>query len=233
MIAMKLPIPVLMYHSLDPNRIPGKLSVSLEVFKKHLNFLKKMNFQILSIQQYLDRNMQASFFEKVAVLTFDDGYLDNYTHAYPLLEKMGFPCTFFVNPQSIGTKGFMTWDMLQKMSRTPGIEVQSHGISHDPLKDLDEMRAKISICESKKILEHMLGKGVTGFSYPSGSFNDSIMKWVKESGYQWACAASRVHEKRFLSSPYAIKRIKISCSSTRVPAFAFRVFKFYALFGKI
>ena len=225
-------IPILAYHSLDPERFPNKLAISPELFRKHLCFLKRQNFQIMGLEMCAQSGWKEGLLERKAAITFDDGYLDNYQHAFPILKEFGFAASFFVTPQEIGKEGFMTWDMLREMAAVPGIEIGSHALEHKPLSDIPEKEAWTSLVASKKILEEKLGHEVKAISYPCGSFNGKIVEMARGAGYRYGCAASHVHDRRLVGNPYLLRRIKISDSSASDFAFSLRLSGFYHFFGR-
>ncbi len=230
---MKKYIPVLAYHSFDTNRFPqNKLAIDSELFSRQMGWLKAGHYELIPLSECAQAKGVSGFFDKKVALTFDDGYLDNYACAYATLRHLGFPGTFFVTPETIGDKGFMTWQMVSEMARTPGVEIGSHGLFHKPLADIAGPDALRSIVESKKQIEDKIGVPVRAFSYPSGSFTETIVEYVKEAGYEYACAASHVHDRKYLQNPYLIRRIKISFSSTTQSSFALRTSGFYHLFGR-
>lgn len=224
-------IPILMYHSLDTGRFQDKMAISADLFEKHLKQLSS-HFEVISLAECVRQKSQENILGKKAAITFDDGFVDNYTEAFPRLKRFGLPATFFISTEKIGQEGFMNWDMLKEIAATSGMEIGSHGHVHDPLEDIPEEKAEFSIAESKKVLEKGLGQKVSAFSYVSGSFNEKIMSMVERAGYEYACAASHVREKRFERNPYSLRRIKISATSNSSLAFVFRLSGFYNSFRK-
>jgi peptidoglycan/xylan/chitin deacetylase (PgdA/CDA1 family) len=226
-------IPVLAYHSFDPVRFPkNKLAIKPRLFRCQMERIRSGGYRGIPIAECARRKWVAGFFEKAVALTFDDGYLDNYQAAFPVLCELKLPGTFFVTSGMVGEKGFMTWEMLTDMSRVSGIEIGSHGLFHKPLADLPESEARRSVFDSKKAIEDRLGRPVKAFSYPSGSFNDRVVELVREAGYEYACAASHVHDRRYVGNPFLIRRIKISSSSEAPVAFAWRLSGYYHRFGR-
>jgi len=226
-------IPILAYHSFDPGLFPNnKLAMAPELFRKQMVFLKTRGYEVTGLSSCAKTLGLQGLLGKKTALTFDDGYLDNYERAVPVLRELGFPGTFFVTPDSIGRPGFMTWDMLLEISSIPGMEVGSHGLLHMPLADVPEKDARKFIFDSKNMLEDRLGRAVKAFSYPSGSFTDRVVELVKEAGYEYACAASHVHHKKYLKNPYLLRRVKVSSSSGSPLSFAWRLSGFYHAFGR-
>ena len=125
----------------------------------------------------------------------------------------------------------MTWEMLREMAATPGLEIGSHTLDHRTLSDIPETEAWTSIAASKKILQEKLGREVKAISYPCGSFNMKVLEMVRGAGYQYGCAASHVHDRKFVGDPFLLRRIKISNSSSSQFAFSLRLSGFYHFFG--
>jgi peptidoglycan/xylan/chitin deacetylase (PgdA/CDA1 family) len=228
---MSKTIPILMYHSLDTDRFKDKLAISKELFEKQMKFLAN-SFQAITLKESISLGSQEGLFGAKVVISFDDGYLDNYTEVFPILQRYKLPAIFFVSPDKIGQKGYMNINMLREMHQAPNVEIGSHGLYHESLADVSPERAEKSIFESKKSLEGMLMDKVTSFSYPSGSFNSKVVELVKEAGYERACAASRVHEKELERDPFTLRRIKISETSSSNFSFVFRLSGFYNLLRK-
>jgi len=225
-------IPILAYHSLDPQRFQNKLAISPALFRKQMLFLKNHHFHPISLEACARKRWREGLLERNVAITFDDGYLDNYKEAFPLLKELGLAASFFVTPDDIGKEGFMTWEMLREMAATPGIEIGSHTLDHKTLPELPEREAWISLVASKKVLEEKLGREIPAISYPCGSFSEKILEMVRGAGYHYGCAASHVHEKKFIGNPYLLRRIKISDSSSSSLAFRLRLSGFYHFFGR-
>jgi peptidoglycan/xylan/chitin deacetylase (PgdA/CDA1 family) len=225
-------IPILAYHSLDPERFPDKRAIGPDLFRKQLGFLRRWKFQVTGLEACAASGWKEGLWERKVALTFDDGYLDNYEQAFPALKESGAAAAFFVTPEEIGKKGFMTWGMLREMAAVPGIEIGSHALEHKPLSDIPEKDAWTSLVASKKILEENLGCEIKAISYPCGSFNEKIVAMARGAGYRYGCAASHVHDRRFVGNPYLLRRIKISGSSASEFAFSLRLSGFYHFFGR-
>lgn len=229
---MKKFIPILAYHSLNPNRFSNKLAISARLFRKQMLWIKRNRYQVIELEACAKGEWKENFWERKTAITFDDGYLDNYQHAFPILKESGFMATFFVTAEDVGKKGFMTWDMLREMAVAPGIEIGSHALEHKPLTDVLEEEARTSLIVSKKILEEKLNREIKAVSYPCGSFNEGIVEMARSAGYAYGCAAGHVHDRKFVGNPYLLRRIKISASSGSGFAFSLRLSGFYHLFGR-
>lgn len=208
------PVPILLYHFLDGEREKQGLSVSTASFERHILFLLKGNFHVLSLERLVEwlRGRQPIPPNSV-VITFDDGDEAFYTKAYPLLLKYRLPATVFVITGWIGKPGYLGWDELRGMSPEL-VTVGSHAVTHRYLPDLslEEMRAELG--ESKKVLEEGLRRPVHFLSYPVGGFGPEIARVAREAGYLAACTTNR-GRNFFQKDLLALKRIKMTEQSLR------------------
>ncbi len=150
-------VPVLMHHSIgvpNPKWVWSHLTCPFGVFESQLKWLKKKNFHSVSLMQLYNHMKQGdSLPDNSFVLTLDDGYLDNWVFAYPLLKKYGFtatlyvatdfidPCTDYranlddfwdgkVKMSDLRTTGFLSWRELEEMENSGVLDIQSHAVSH-------------------------------------------------------------------------------------------------------
>ena len=117
--------------------------------------------------------------DKPVILTFDDGYVDNYQYAFPLLKKYGYVGTFFLvtYPIDFGNPDYMTWDMVQEMYQS-GMDFEPHSYRHFDLRGKDLDFLVFEIVAPKEAIEAHIGQTVHFFSYPSGSLILSNPFWI-------------------------------------------------------
>lgn len=182
-------IPILMYHYVrefnDPkDKIGTNLSVSPTNFDKQMNWLKTNNYRTVN-SNYLLNPVKLDF--KPIILTFDDGYRDMYTDAFPILIKYRFTGTFYIVSDYVNENNerYLNWDMVKEMSDA-GMTIGSHTLTHIDLTKNSDVKINTEIAESKKIIGEKIGKDIEDFCYPSGKFNNSIANIVKNAGYQTA-----------------------------------------------
>ncbi|MEI6532406.1 MAG: polysaccharide deacetylase family protein [Candidatus Roizmanbacteria bacterium] len=184
-----LKIPIIMYHYVekisnrkDTTRI--RLTTTPELFEEQLKQLSKAKYQT-----YFAKDMPDILQNKItvssnsAVLTFDDGYEDFYTVAFPLLKKYNMKSTLYVIVNYVGKKGFLTWSQIIKLRDSGIVEIGSHTMNHINLQKATEKESQKEIFSSKTILEGVLGKPVVSFAYPIGAFGLKDIELVKKAGY--------------------------------------------------
>jgi peptidoglycan/xylan/chitin deacetylase (PgdA/CDA1 family) len=145
--------------------------------------------------------------EKSLVITFDDGWADNYTNVFPILKAYGLTATIFVVTGFVGQPNYMDWNQLREMSEA-GISIQSHTVNHKPLAQLSKAEVEYELGTSKKTIEDALGKIVKFLSLPHGVFNDQVLKIVQDAGYQAVCTSEPGYSHEYKNLP-VMKRINI------------------------
>ncbi|MFH1645826.1 MAG: polysaccharide deacetylase family protein [Candidatus Omnitrophota bacterium] len=220
-------VPVLMYHKIDNNFMNSKLSVSPKSFEKQMRFLRKKNYNIVSLDKLkMLLSSKLPIPRKTIAVTFDDGYKNNYTAAFPTLKKYSIPATVFVVTDKVGRDGYMSWDDLKEMSEN-NIHIGSHTVSECFLPDIkDKEQLRKEIFDSRKIIRKKLPGQAEFFGYCSGGFNEEIRNLVIEAGYKGACATNpgKDYPKHDI---YAMKRQRISRTSDNLVVFWIESSGFY------
>jgi peptidoglycan/xylan/chitin deacetylase (PgdA/CDA1 family) len=218
-------VPVLMYHHIAEGQGGGKLDVSPRSFERQMQFLKAHQYRVLDLGSYVRLlKEKRPVPRKAVVITFDDGYDDNFTNAYPILRKAGFPATIFVQAGAVGKPGYLTTEDLRILA-DGGIEIGSHTVNHAFLPDLDEEGMRREIVDSKAELEGMVGRPVRLFAYPGGGWNATAARLVREAGYEGAAASKRAPHRPV--DPYALRRIRISRTADSLVVFWLKTGGFY------
>jgi len=216
-------VPILMYHSIssadikplmvmgDPFKIKLRLNnVSPGSFEKQMGFLSKSGYKVISLDEYVQGNKaKKKFSHKTVVITFDDGYVDNYTNAFPILKKYHFPATIFLISDYVGkNSALLNWEQVKEMSSN-GIAFGSHTRRHVYLPDQSREQMKDEIMESKHVIEEHLGKPVDYFAYPSGGFSEEVKAMTALSGYKAAFTTNRGYD-RYDIDLYELSRIHVN-----------------------
>lgn len=206
-------VPILMYHHVAPpnpkdDAIRRGLTVAPEELQTQLAWLAANNYHTVSMEQLFHHLVNgAPLAPRSVILTFDDGYRDNYQYVYPLLQKYGFHGTFFIIPNLAGLPDYMTWDMIREL-RDAGNTIGSHTLTHPSLPALTKDAAWQQINGSKQKLEAELGQKILFFDYPSGEFTARVEQQVKEAGYAAAVSTIPGNVNSF-DTLYELRRIRI------------------------
>lgn len=224
----KRPLPVLMYHRVNPVQ-DSSLTISPETFAKQIDWLRQLKFEFLTLDQAVERR-KTFVWERSLSLTFDDGFLDNYENAFPLLIQHQIPAALFVVVDWVGKKDYVNWDQIRELDRS-GILIGSHSLSHRWLPDIkDDAELQSEIVDSKKRIEDEIGREVCYFSYPVGGVDQRVMRKVRDSGYRSAWVAGARPTIRLEEPQYCLRRFKITPSDSALSRFGAKAYALKALF---
>jgi peptidoglycan/xylan/chitin deacetylase (PgdA/CDA1 family) len=216
-------IPVIMYHKITDAPLTNSKHgtwVTKQKFVQQLASLKRRGFTTITFQDCLSYSSgQKVIPRKPIILTFDDGYEDNYTNAFPLLKQFGMTGVIFlvVNPQITNN----VWDVrdgepsASLLNREEilemadyGIEFGSHTSNHVKLADVPQDVARNELYESKQTLEAMLGEPVLSICYPYGVVNEAVKQLAEDVGYPFGIASDS-GPMRFGDDLFEIRRAQI------------------------
>ncbi|SDF20351.1 hypothetical protein SPACI_013590 [Sporomusa acidovorans DSM 3132] len=179
-------VPVLNYHQIN-NQSHNSLTLSDSEFEAQIKYLYKHGYTPIGpdeLADYLQNGTELP--SKPILITFDDGYEDNYQVAYPILKKYHFKATIFLITDFIGNNNrYLTWDQIKEMSDN-GISFESHTLSHIALPKASDEEIRAQLLRSKEGLEWRLGKKVEYLAYPGGEYDQRVIGLVKETGYRAA-----------------------------------------------
>ena len=179
-------IPILLYHHVVPDHAQGVLYVTPDGFEQHLRYLRDNGYQSVSFGDLADGlEYGAPLPERPVILSFDDGWENQYQHAFPLLQKYGFTGTFYVVSGYIDHQNFMTTEQLKTMMAA-GMVIGGHSHTHPALAGAGSARLHDEVAASKAWLEDRLGVAIDSFAYPYGSYSASTVAAVKAAGYRTA-----------------------------------------------
>ncbi len=182
-------------------------TVTIDRFREQMGWLAENGYRSLTLDDVLAPGCPL---EKGVVITFDDGWADNFSHALPILGEFGLGATVFVVTGFVGTTGYLDWERLREMSGC-GISLQSHTVSHRPLEELGDDEVAEELGASKKALEDRLGTAVDFVSMPQGSWNRRILGAARAAGYRGVCT-SEPGFGHSLGTPAVFSRINVADS---------------------
>lgn len=196
-------LPVLMYHAID-DKIFGikEMFVSTSSFDGQMKYLSDNGYTAIDFSEI--KNYEK--YRKPIIITFDDGYEDNYTNAYPILKKYKLKATIFVPSSFIDTPQYLTSRQIKEMSDL--ISFQSHSVTHPKLTIISKEELEKECKESQVKIEKITGKPVVAFAYPFGIFNKAVVKAVSKV-YLYAISSNFGYYKKG-DDNYAIRRIGVS-----------------------
>jgi len=209
-------VPIITYHSIDVSG--SSVSTSPTEFKTHLAYLQRSGYQSLALRHGVRLiESAAELPDKAVIITFDDGYRNNLTHALPLLKQFGFTATIFITTGFAGNKNswpdqhrsipplpMMTWDEIGQI-REAGIDIGAHTHTHPRLSEIDIEKAQFEMERSKLELEKNLQETIDLFSYPYGDYDVDVKRAANELFD--AAIGNRPGRLRLNSDLFAIERI--------------------------
>ena len=222
-------VPIMMYHHVNGGNAQRPDTVSPERFEWHMAYLKKHQFNVLPLSTLVRMIQEGKPMpRKSVVITFDDGYDDNYQYAFPVLRKYGFPATIFVITDIVNAEGYLTTAQLKEML-AHDVEIGGHTRRHAYLPGLLGKALIEEIKGSKDWIEQELGVTTVDFAYPAGGFTDEAKRIVREAGYESACTTNRGYG-RFNHDVYELKRVRFSDQDNRIDYLWMKLSGFYNLF---
>ncbi len=189
----RIRVPILMYHYIsappaDADVYRIDLSVPPELFRQHLALLSAEGYQTITFDDlYSALNTGSGLPAKPVILTFDDGYEDNYTAAFPLLREFGFSGTFFVMTAGpdLNSPNYMTWAQIAEMAAA-GMQMESHTRDHPDLRGRDNDFLVYQLLGAEESLAAHTGQTPRVFAYPAGQYDDAVLSMLRSLGVKHA-----------------------------------------------
>ncbi len=187
--AANIKVPILTYHFIANNPNPkdkarDALSVPPDKFEAQMDYLSKNGYTPITLDNlYGIFNGQASAPARPVVLTFDDGYQDFYTIAFPILRRFNFHAVSFIPTGLIGRSYYMNWEQIKEISATGLVHFEAHSVTHANLVSLKYDVMLKQLIDSKNVLESQTGYRVNFLAYPYGVSNASVQSAAQKAGY--------------------------------------------------
>lgn len=184
-------LPIVMYHHIgplppNPDVFRRDLTVSPELFEKTLDYIAENDIQTVTMADLFEHFAGGTPLPKKAIiLTFDDGYDDNYIYAFQALKARGMVGTFFISTDFTEHPEYMTWDQVAEMSAA-GMEIAAHSTNHADFTTLSAKELRRQLVEPKTELEKCTGIPVRFMAYPAGKYNATVMAATRAAGYEAA-----------------------------------------------
>lgn len=201
-------VPVLNYHQVN-DVDNNALTVPTEEFERQMSYLRNEGYHAITPDQLNDYlNNGSPLPEKPVLITFDDGYRDNYENAFPILKKYDMTATIFLVSDFMDRfDNYLTWAQVQEMSDS-GIYMGVHTLSHFELTGLSDTDLDQQLEGGKLAIEWKTLKFAEYIAYPCGSYNDKVLAHTRKSGYKGGFTVhyDLVHPG---DNPYLLSRVPI------------------------
>lgn len=218
-------VPILMYHYVsDPPEGADKYRVDLSVspanFRAQLQYLADNGFTTIDLYELsLAITGKRSLPPKPVILTFDDGYLDQYTNAFPMLQEFGFTGTFFIVTEFVdaANPAYMSWEMIEEMAAA-GMHMEPHSRTHADLSEQPRDVLIWQILGSQETLAAHIGYTPRFFCYPGGRYDEDTIAILEELDF-WGAVVTAGGKWHGFNDRYEWKRLRMR-NTTTLPEFA-------------
>jgi peptidoglycan/xylan/chitin deacetylase (PgdA/CDA1 family) len=209
-------VPILMYHYIsvppeDADVYRVDLSVTPEHFREQMDWLHASGYQTISLYDliYALNIGWPHLPDRPIILTFDDGYLDNYQNAFPVLQEYGYTGTFFIltDVTDRGDPNYMTWDMYREMAAA-GMDIEVHGREHVEMSGRDRDWLIYHLLGAAQTIEGNLSYQPRLLSYPSGKYDDLVIDMAREMGY-WGAVTTINGTEQTKDGLFELRRLRI------------------------
>lgn len=198
-------VPILCYHGvLDVPWGQASLFVKVNEFEAQMKYLSENGYTTIFASDIKNANK----YKKPIVITFDDGYRDVYTNAFPILKKYNLKANVYMISGWINGDVYMTEEMTKEMANSPLIEIGSHTVNHKALATLSDSEIETELKDSKSTLEKMVNKNIDVIAYPTGSYDSRVLN-IAEKYYKYGLSTNRGKENPNNLNTYKLNRIYV------------------------
>ncbi len=211
----QIQVPILMYHHIsDPppgaDAIRYDLSVRPKDFESQLHFLKAEGYEAITLNDLaLYLTVGKPLPPKPIIFTFDDGYADAYTHAFPLLRRFGFVGTFFLisGPIDFENPDFLSWDQVEEM-HAAGMRFEPHSYDHPDMRNRDFDFVVFQTLAPKEAIEARTGETCRFFAYPSGRYDQFVIDVLRSANF-WGAVLTEQGATQTSSDLFTLRRVRV------------------------
>lgn len=214
-VSRTLKVPILMYHYIstppeDADVYRVDLSVEPAVFREQMSYLAANGYSTIDFYDLsLAITGHVELPPRPVIITLDDGYVDNYHHAFPILREFGFKATFFIITEFIdkGYAGYMNWAMIEEMAAA-GMRVESHSKTHPDLRGQEQEYLVWQILGSQETLAAHVGYTPRYFSYPSGQYDEATISVLQALNF-WGAVTTHSGKEHGFNNRYEWTRLRV------------------------
>ena len=219
-------VAILEYHTVTdmPDIDSERYNVRPNDFSAQLDYLAGKGYNTITTSEFINAKLNnLSLPSKTIILTFDDGYEDNYLNMLPILEAHNMKAVVYVIANELGKPGYLTVEQVKDMQNR-GIEIGCHTANHRPLIGLNEDELRHEIRDAKLYLEYLGINNIVSFSYPNGLYNDEIISEIRYNNYLTAVTGD-AGLNDFSTDPYLLQRINVPEPRLGILEFKLRLLK--------
>jgi peptidoglycan/xylan/chitin deacetylase (PgdA/CDA1 family) len=204
-----------MYHHID-RAPPGSgsvrydLSVTPRAFEEQLQYLRSTGYESVTLNDLALHLTRGKFLpSKPVILTFDDGYVDAYTNAFPLLKKYGFSATFFLISERLDRldPDFLSWEQVKEM-HAAGMSFEPHSYNHPDMRNRGFDFLVFQVLAPKEAIEERTGEKCRFFAYPAGRYDQFVIDVLRSAGY-WGAVLTAQGDTHTADDLFTLRRIRV------------------------
>jgi peptidoglycan/xylan/chitin deacetylase (PgdA/CDA1 family) len=211
----RIRVPILMYHyisPLPPDADPYRIDLTVQpgIFREHLSYLKEHEYQTISMYDLHEALLQGSPLPtNPVILTFDDGYIDHYTHVLPALREYGFTATFFIitGRADANDPDYLTWEQIKEMADA-GMSMESHTKNHPDLRGRSYDFLIYELLGSYESLKAHTGQSPRMFAYPVGRYDDATLEAMRNIPY-WRAVTTQAGMSHTTDNYLEMPRVRV------------------------
>lgn len=199
-------VPILSYHQVSEE--DDLYSVTAAQFAEQMEYLAGKGYHAISLEElFASYEGKGALPDKPIIITFDDGYEDNFLTALPIMEKYNMKATVFIVSGLVNTPDYLSWQQIAAM-QDRNTEIGSHTMNHIGLGGVTSEEQRKEVVDSKKMLEQHSNKVIKFFAYPYGQFTSVTQQILREAGYLGATSGIPGLNNKGTDA-YTLKRINV------------------------
>ncbi|MGG7212440.1 polysaccharide deacetylase family protein [Clostridium nigeriense] len=202
-------IPILMYHSISDSDLNNNLLVPIKEFEAEVKWLKENRFTPMLLDDVLEAYNTGYVPKRPVAITFDDGYADNYTDAYRILNENKMKATFFIITNNTDTDSFYMNSNILKEMKDNGMGIENHTSRHMEFTNISRDEKAMIIQEGIDILKEKLGVDSKFVCYPVGRYDEETIEVEKELGIK-AAVTTEPGISSLNDGIYSLKRVRMT-----------------------
>ncbi|WP_156027739.1 polysaccharide deacetylase family protein [Candidatus Solirubrobacter pratensis] len=213
--ARRMKVPILMYHVVSappPGAANAELWVDKDVFAAEMQGLRRAGYHAVTLRQAFDAWQDGGPLpRRPVVVSFDDGYLSDYTHARPVLRRLQWPGVLNLEVNNLGKDGITEHQVRSLIAN--GWEIDSHTLTHPDLTTVGDAQLREELVGSRREIRKRFGSHTAEFfCYPAGKYDARVVAAVRAAGYRGATTVDEGPAAR--GDSFTLKRVRVNGSDT-------------------